>query len=557
MKLFLAATLSLYSFSATALEPDWSTEARVPANGRTNIYQWTDTDFLRFQTQGKLHAQIYPVTVTGMLPPYEPVRRLIEEDTRNPLRKWIQNILQGVSGFETFEDVLKNLGLHQYPHETDRGVYAVPYPNEIRPDTLMGFGLIERNGATGFTFSCAACHSSNLFGKTVLGMTNRFPRANEFFIKAKKVVPLMNPHLFQSYTKTTDAERELLEQSKERLKSVALKQPIALGLDTSLAQVSLSLNKRNKDAYATFSDRYARSPRPDALLDNKPADSKPAVWWNVKYKNRWLSDGSVLSGNPIFTNLIWNEIGRGADLRELEQWLADNDHIIRELTTAVFSAEAPHITDFFPAEKIDLGRAKAGEQIFKNNCAKCHGHYEKAWNLPHAFVLSASERLKTVEVRYKEKTPVINVGTDPYRRMGMKSLEQLNDLEISKKNGIVIKAQEGYVPPPLVGIWARWPYMHNNSIPNLCALLTPASKRPSFYYSGEALNPATDYDFDCGGYPVGAKTPKAWKSREHLYDTRKIGMSNSGHDEGIFIKDGQEILSPEDKRNLIQFLQTL
>ena len=36
-----------------------------------------------------------------------------------------------------------------------------------------------------FTFSCAACHSSNLFGKTVLGMTNRFPKANEFFIKAK------------------------------------------------------------------------------------------------------------------------------------------------------------------------------------------------------------------------------------------------------------------------------------------------------------------------------------------------------------------------------------
>lgn len=556
-KLIFAAILFLSPLCATASEPDWSTEARVPANGRANIYQWTDTDFLHFQTQGKLHAQIYPVTVTGMLPPYEPVRRLIEEDTRNPLKKWIQNILQGVSGFETFEDVLKDLGLHAYPRESDRGVYAVPYPDEVRPETLMGFGLIERNGATGFTFSCAACHSSNLFGKTVLGMTNRFPRANEFFIKAKKVVPLMNPHIFQSYTKATDAERELLEQSKERLKSVALKQPIALGLDTSLAQVSLSLNKRNKDAYATYSDRYARSPRPDVFLDNKPADSKPAVWWNVKYKNRWLSDGSVLSGNPIFTNLIWNEIGRGADLRELEQWLADNDHIIRELTTAVFSSEAPHITDFFPAEKIDLGRAKAGEQIFKNNCAKCHGHYEKAWNLPHAFVLSASERLKTVEVRYKEKTPVINVGTDPYRRLGMKSLEQLNDLEISKKNGIVIKAQEGYVPPPLVGIWARWPYLHNNSIPNLCALLTPASKRPSFYYSGEALNPATDYDFECGGYPVGEKTPKSWKSREHLYDTRKIGMSNSGHDDGIFIKDGREILSSEDKRNLILFLQTL
>lgn len=556
-KTFLFAALTLSTLTAQAFDPDWSAGAPVPREGRANIYQWNDADFLNYQTQGKIHAQVYPVSVTGMLPPYEPVRRMIEDKSSNPLRRWLQSLVNNLSGYKSFQDVLKGLGLHEYPRETERGVYAVPYPNNIRPDELMGFGVIERNGAKGFTFSCAACHSSNLFGKTVLGMTNRFPRANEFFLKAKKVMPLMDPHLFQAYSGATDAERALLEESKEHLKSVSLKKPIALGLDTSLAQVSLSLNRRAKDSYASYSDWHSRFPRSDAFLDNKPADSKPAVWWNLKYKNRWLSDGSVISGNPIFTNILWNEIGRGADLRELEQWLAANDQIIKEITTAVFSSEAPHITDFYPAEKIDLGRAKAGEQIFKGACAKCHGNYDKAWNLPHASVLSAAERLKTVQVRYKEKTPVVNVGTDPYRRLGMKSLEQLNDLEISKKNGIVIKAQEGYVPPPLVGIWARWPYLHNNSIPNLCALLTPANKRPLYYFSGDALNTATDYDFNCGGYPVGEKAPAAWRTREHLYDTRKVGMSNSGHDEGIFLKDGKEILTAEDKYNLIQFLQTL
>lgn len=542
---------------AIATEPDWSSEAAIPRTGRMNIFNWSPEEFKNYQDQGKIHAQIYPVSVTGMLPPFEPVRRLIEDKASNPFRRWIQNILKGLSGYKSFDDVLSHLGLHSYPQQNARGIYSVPYPEGIRPDHRMGFGLIERNGAQGFTFSCAACHSSNLFGKTVLGMTNRFPRANEFFLKAKQVVPLVDPHLFQAYTGATDAERELLAQSKERLKSIALKQPIALGLDTSLAQVSLSLNRRSKDPYATYSDRFARSPRPDAYLDNKPADSKPAVWWNLKYKNRWLSDGSVLSGNPIFTNIIWNEIGRGADLNELEQWLADNDQIIKEITTAVFATEPPHITDFYSADKIDLGRAQAGEQIFKSTCAKCHGHYEKAWNLPHSLVLSKAERLKTTRVLYKEKTPVIDVGTDPYRRLGMKSLEQLNDLEISRKNGIVIKAQKGYVPPPLVGIWARWPYLHNNSIPNLCALLTPSSQRPKAYYSGEALNPNTDYDFECGGYPLAERAPKSWKTREHYYDTRKPGMGNGGHDENIFIKDGQEILSAEDKKNLIVFLQTL
>jgi len=509
------------------------------------------------QKQGKLHAQVYPVTVTGMLPPYMPIRNIIEGDSRNPIKNWLQKMFHRASGFNTFDDVLENLGLHNYPAKSDEGIYAVPYPNEIRPDERMGFGTITRDGATGFTFSCAACHSSNLFGKTVLGMTNRFPRANEFFIQSKKVIGALEPHIFQAYSGATTAERKLFTEAKWHLDYVGLKQPVVLGLDTSLAQVALSLNHRSKDSYASYSNWHAKFPRRDDILDNNPADSKPAVWWNVKYKNRWLSDGSVLSGNPIFTNIIWNEIGRGADLRILEKWMRENDHVIKEITTAVFSSQAPLITDFIPAEKIDIGRAKLGEQIFNNSCAKCHGHYDKAWSLENAAELTLADQLKTVNVRYKEQTRVVDVGTDPWRRKGMKSLEQLNDLAISKRNNIVIKAQDGYVPPPLVGIWARWPYFHNNSVPSLCALLTPASHRPVTYYAGEADNVETDFDLECNGYPAGDKVPAAWKKKMYFYDTLKKGMSNSGHDEGIFIKEGREILSKDDKKNLILFLQTL
>lgn len=554
---FLISTLILVGFSISWASADWRAGVLIPADGRPNIYQDLEPDFLYKQNQGKLHAQRYPVTVTGMLPPYEPIRRLLEEDSRNPLRKWIQGIMKGVSGYKSFRDVFVDLGLHDYPAVNERGVYAAPRPDLISEDDLMGFGLIERNGALGFTFSCAACHTSNLFGKTVLGMTNRFPKANEFFLSAQKVMPLLEPNLFKAYSKATKAETALLIEAKERIKSVSLKKPIALGLDTSLAQVSLSLNRRGLDSYASYSPHYSRNPRIDGFLDHSPADSKPAVWWNVKYKNRWLADGSVLSGNPIFTNIIWNEIGRGADLRELEEWLAQNPQVIEELTTAVFSSEAPRITDFFSEDQLKLENAKAGEIVFNNACAKCHGHYDKGWNQPAALVLPISEQLKTVQVRYKEKTPVMNVGTDPYRYQGMKSLEQLNNLAISKKNNIVIQAQEGYVPPPLVGIWARWPYFHNNSAPSLCAVLTPAAKRPQVYYSGDALDKERDFDFECNGYPVGDKTPKAWKTDEHRFDTRKPGMGNMGHDENILVKNGQEILSAQDKKNLIIFLQTL
>jgi hypothetical protein len=121
-----------------------------------------------------------------------------------------------------------------------------------------------------------------------------------------------------------------------------------------------------------------------------------------------------------------------------------------------------------------------------------------------------------------------------------------------------VEPQKGYVPPPLDGIWSRWPYFHNNSIPNLCALLTRASERPKTYWAHEAKDTATDYDQDCGGYPVGAKTPESWKKdKTYFYDSSKEGLSNAGHDEKIFIENGIELYSAEQKRELIEFLKTL
>jgi hypothetical protein len=280
----------------------------------------------------------------------------------------------------------------------------------------------------------------------------------------------------------------------------------------------------------------------------------------VKYKNRWLLDGSVVSGNPIITNLLWNEIGRGSDLKVFEDWLNHNKSKVQELTTAVFASEAPVMTDFFDQSHFDLEKAMRGQKIFEAKCVKCHGEYKKAWDLPQEQFLKLSwkDQFKTIEVKYPEQTPVKNVGTDPSRWKGMASLLQLNDLAISKNNGILIKLQKGYVPPPLVGIWARWPYFHNNAIPNLCALMTPPEHRPLTYYSGEALNPDTDFDFQCNGYPLGFDTPMEWKTKAHLYDTRKPGLSNSGHYDRIFRdENGNETLTREDKLALIHFLQTL
>jgi len=553
----VSVLLSLTSFGTFASEPDWSEGIHI-TNPRSNPYSLSDEDFDRVRLAGLKHTLEYPVEISGSFVPWRPLKNFLDNPSTNPIRAILKAAFKGFTNIRSMDDLAGKLGLHSFPKNEAEGSLEIPMPREGAPKVRMGMTIIRKDSVDALTISCAACHSSNLFGKRVLGLTNRFPRMNEFFVTGKKIVGLVPDELFAASIGATAEESALYAHFRTRLRSVGARTPIALGLDTSLAQVALSLAHRSDDEYASFDRKFERSPRPEKL-SNYPSDSKPAVWWNLKYKNRWLSDGSVVSGNPVYTNFLWNEIGRGTDLHELEDWLDKSRSVIEELTTAVFASEAPRFTDFFPAERIDIDRAKQGEALFNVSCKKCHGIYVKNWSLPDSDRLTLSERLKTAEVRYLEKTPVINVGTDPHRRIGMESLERgLNPLAISKKNGILIRAQQGYVPPPLVGIWARFPYFHNNSVPNLCALLSRESERPETYWSGEMRDPEKDFDSECVGYPTGDKTPKEWKKNsEHLYDTAREGMSRSGHDERIFIKDGVEIFSKEQKRDLIEFLKTL
>lgn len=94
-------------------------------------------------------------------------------------------------------------------------------------------------------------------------------------------------------------------------------------------------------------------------------------------------------------------------------------------------------------------------------------------------------------------------------------------------------------------------------MPSLCVVLMPSELRPKTYYAGAAIDPNTDYDFECGGYPIASKVPKGWRKQELFYDTQRPGMRNTGHDKRIFIKDGINVLSASDRLDLIQYLLTL
>ena len=552
---FLVSCQLLQAGPARADTPDWSRDARIPKEGRPNPYHWNDALLKEKTRAGRLHALEYPIEVTGLLVPARPALFALNSKPGDPLFGILRSILSLSSDFQDFRGFWSWLGLHDYP-ETEG---EIPFPNHRRPAYPMGVSIVKKNGAEGFTLSCAACHSASLFGKPVLGLTNRFPRANLFFIHGQKALEMLNPELFALVTDATRAEKKMYAGSREKISSVGLKRPETLGLDTSLAQVALSLAKRAQTPWAERDPEAARNPRPNPL-ETEVADSKPAPWWNVKYKTRWLSDGSVVSGNPIFTNFLWNEIGRGADLPELVDWLKNRSSLVEELTTAVFATKAPKWSEFLPETWINVARAKKGETLFNQNCAKCHGSYEKAWS---AKIRTESET-DTIRVTYFETTKTKDVGTDPGRRMGMKYLaEALNPLAFSREFGILIEEQAGYIPPPLEGIWARFPYLHNNSVPSLCALLTPPELRPVTYLSRELKDPGRDFDPDCVGYPSSSGAEEfVWKDEsdrnEHVFDTRKTGLSNQGHYGRIMRnEDGSERYTPDQKKDLIEFLKTL
>jgi cytochrome c5 len=401
------------------------------------------------------------------------------------------------------------------------------------------------------TASCTACHSESLFGKPIIGLTNKTPRANKAFDLAAKLVPKVHPRLIKLFAGATQGDMDLWKEAQKTMQWIGVKEPQVLGLDTSLAVVSISLAKRADDEYASITPEAYKNPRETSLL-RMVSDSKPMPWFTLKYKTRWLSDGSVISGNPILTNILWNEIGRGVDLRELEAWVEKEDtkKKIIELTTAVFGTTPPHYTDFFSAESIPLERAKHGQVLFENNCIKCHGRYEKAWDQINAQKLSSTELLKTTIVHYPKQTKVKDVGTDANRYHAMEKLApDLNKLRISQLMNIKVVPQKGYVPPPLVGIWSRWPYFHNNSAPTLCDVLLKPELRRKKWYVGSPVNKQSDFDSECNGFPALSKAPKEWKKKDRLFDTRKDGLTNSGH----YIDD----FSAEEIRNLVWFLKTL
>ncbi|MCI0359992.1 MAG: hypothetical protein L0211_16055 [Planctomycetaceae bacterium] len=520
----------------------------VPAGGHWNSFLSQGESLADIDREGRLLLLNYSATETTIGAPFYAISRFYDRVNRKPLLRRAMN-RRGYSDIgQSWSYIYGRTGLTPYPQSEGSGAYYLPFPDGNRPAAPIGFSLFHHaQGTPAFTLSCAACHTRNLFGRPVLGGSNIQGGVGSSLLLLKKFSSLSRRE-FRFASRPTGAETRTFHDMQVKASYIHGAAPLAMGLENPASVVGLSLAGRAPDSQATRDPRFAggayRSP-----LWSIPADTKSAPWWTLRYKNRFLLDGSM-KGDPILGQFIFNEIGRGADLAHLQSWIDRNREQFRAMSGSVLAMQPPRWTDFFPAESINLDLARRGEHVFYQRCADCHGRYEKAWNGPQADQLTRSDQLATTLVVPLAQTRAVNVGTDPNRAEIMLHLApQLNQLDIFRNNGLEFEVHPGaYVPPPLVGIWARWPYLHNNSIPNLDELLKPAAERVAYYYVGTANDIQRDYDSQAVGFPVAAKTPLAWRTAGRLFDTRRPGLKNSGHDEGIFVTNGKSELTAEAKR---------
>jgi mono/diheme cytochrome c family protein len=365
------------------------------------------------------------------------------------------------------------------------------------------------NGVEVVAGNCFTCHAGMLNGELVLGLGNSF---SDYRNSLKGVSTLTNVLVKSAYGKGTP-ERAAFEDFGYFYKTIApniiTQNPgvnPAFRLEEACAQHRLpgDLKRNKKEQFETITYTLA-------------SDVPPL--WNIDKKNA----------------LYYNAMGRGDYAKLLMQasvlGIPDSTQArdvlfqFRDVVAWAAALEPPA----FPGP-IQEELATLGEAVFTENCSGCHGTYGANESYPNKLV--ALEK----------------VGTDPLYARYFTTQSGLADWynqswfgQSDPKSQLL--PSDGYIAPPLDGIWATAPYLHNGSVPTIEALLN-SSIRPTYW---ERSGNSQDYNYQALGWRyTEPDKPKG----EWTYDTTLPGYGNQGHTFG-------DKLSQEERVAVIEYLKTL
>ena len=182
---------------------------------------------------------------------------------------------------------------------------------------------------------------------------------------------------------------------------------------------------------------------------------------------------------------------------------------------------------------VDDTLAEQGQGVFEQHCSSCHGTYDTAWTYPEVII------------------PLEEIGVDPQMATRMFEADLFHEwVEQSFFGQSSIATPElGYVAPPLDGVWATAPYLHNGSVPTLEGLLNSTLRPACWTWSFDSK----DYDQQTLGWrfeSTSCHDELSEGERSPVYDTTQTGYGNGGHTYG-------DQLSTADRRALLEYIKTL
>jgi mono/diheme cytochrome c family protein len=391
-------------------------------------------------------------------------------------------------------------------------------PGRSAPNEPLPYFLTATTSPRGVEIvapNCLLCHAGQLRGETIVGLGNH---ASDYTTDAASIA-----RVGRSFARSA---AELAE------------------FDFWYARASVvSRNTLLPTAGPTPADNVAavlfahRDPETLAWLDEPRLPLPPIVvpvdvpaWWLMRRKNAmfYTAAGRGDHGRLMMSaSLLCTESPAEA---------ADIDSHFGDVRAFIASIEPPAYP--FP---VDTALAGEGEAVFAMHCARCHGTY------------SGTGATRTVDYP-NLVVPIEEVATDPILATGAGYFSgPFIDWFSRSFYGETARLEpaSGYVAPPLEGVWATAPYLHNGSVPTIAALLE-SSTRPRYW---SRTFDGNDYDPDALGWrftPLerghGADLTVGETAR--IYDTTLTAYGNGGHTFG-------DVLTPAERRAVLEYLKTL
>ena len=204
---------------------------------------------------------------------------------------------------------------------------------------------------------------------------------------------------------------------------------------------------------------------------------KPLPWTNYRYKTAGTEGKGLYVDGGFEGNVADVTYAMAISRDHLGQDYAAARETFRKCVPDYFKSLStpryPFIAD------VSEEQADAGHAVFIETCARCHGDFRKTGPKTYDLVSFPNTLVDHDEL-----------GTDPLRITGV------FDMNVEEKKRFLsgkVTTTNRYVAPPLVGIWARGPYLHNASVPTVYNLLK-SSTRPRKYSMKPSSTDPANYD---------------------------------------------------------------